>query len=109
LTSTFNRKTTSYPGHYCPGLIEASLTTGFQCGKSRIIRDIIASASLKQCSVFHGVFLFLDYPGHYCPGLIEASQSCCCAAAVLLLCCTLSGALLAQASLKPAVALPAAA
>ncbi|CAL1241048.1 protein of unknown function [Candidatus Methylocalor cossyra] len=50
--------TPSYPGHNCPGLIEASNVVGRIINLTHVIRGITAPASLKPG-------LFGDYPRRF--------------------------------------------
>ena len=89
-----------FPGHYCPGLIEARSAFACRAPQYRSFRGITAPASLKRCKVlrngdtgrcpFRGITAPASlkrpprvgvgrtraaFPGHYCPGLIEASAA----------------------------------
>ena len=61
----------SFPGLYCPGLIEAgrraTIRTRWNC-----FRGSIAPASLKRRQERLPALAHVAFPGLYCPGLIEA-------------------------------------
>ncbi|CAL1239909.1 protein of unknown function [Candidatus Methylocalor cossyra] len=70
LRSSLERR---YPGHNCPGLIEATRSR-FKVFRYRfVIRGITAPASLKREVQAPPGVAQAGYPGHNCPGLIEAS------------------------------------
>ncbi|CAL1241044.1 protein of unknown function [Candidatus Methylocalor cossyra] len=62
-----------YPGHNCPGLIEALRRLCPIPRGSPVIRGITAPASLKLENANDKSGCKASYPGHNCPGLIEAS------------------------------------
>ncbi len=62
----------SFPGHSCPGLIEASSPFMGSPQTSQVFRGIHAPASLKPHPHVVPHDALLGFPGHSCPGLIEA-------------------------------------
>ena len=62
----------SFPGHYCPGLIEAGFLPVLLLACRPPFRGITAPASLKPPGSRLPSCSAGAFPGHYCPGLIEA-------------------------------------
>ena len=68
----------TFPGHYCPGLIEGSSARELRSVLLSPFRGITAPASLKGGSFpLAPAIGFRPFPGHYCPGLIEGGCSSC--------------------------------
>ena len=65
---------TNFPGHYCPGLIEACQPRGVHSSRAPF-RGITAPASLKPLDAGAVDIAGAGFPGHYCPGLIEAIKT----------------------------------
>ena len=63
-----------FPGHYCPGLIEARAAIAAPPRTLPSFRGITAPASLKPQRHQGGRRIGAHFPGHYCPGLIEAKN-----------------------------------
>ena len=61
-----------FPGHFCPGLIEAAALAPTLRASPAGFRGISAPASLKPLGLGDEIRELAAFPGHFCPGLIEA-------------------------------------